>query len=196
MYNPPPADLASREALLHEVAPGSIWYRSHRMSVGPIYFGKGMSYRWDAPAGEYGVLYLGSDVFCAFMESIGRGVLRTGMVPRLQVKERGVSKIRTTRPVRLIDLVSSGGLARIGAEGSLSSGSGYKNSQRWSKALRDHRSKPDGIYYYSRHDPSRTACALYDHCASAVELVGSPERWDADPSLLGSILDQYGFGLE
>ena len=195
MYNPPPRDLGSREALIHVVADGSLWYRSHRMVDGPIYFGKGMSYRWDAPAEEYGVLYLGSDPFCAFMESIGRGALRTRLIPRGQVHDRGVSKIRITRPLRLIDLVSSGGLARVGAEGSLSSGSGYKNSRRWSKALRDHSSKPDGIYYYSRHDPSRTACALYDHCASAVEVAGPSVRWDADAALLGSILDHYGFGL-
>ena len=116
-----------------------------------MFFGNTMTQRWDAPAGEYGVLYLGSDEFCAFMESIGRGVLRTRLVTRNQVEQKGFSKIRFTKSLRLIDLVSSGGLARIGAEGSLSSGSGYKNSQRWSKALRDHPEKPDGIYYYSRH---------------------------------------------
>jgi hypothetical protein len=95
----------------------------------------------------------------------------------------------------LIDLVSSGGLARIGAEGSLSSGSGYKNSQRWSKALRDHPEKPDGIFYFSRHDPVRTACALYEHCGASVEVVGAAQRWDADSRLLANILDHYGFGL-
>ena len=125
------------------------------MDKDPMFFGNTMTQRWDAPAGEYGVLYLGSDEFCAFMESIGRGVLRTRLVTRNQVEQKGFSKIRSTKPLRLIDLVSSGGLARIGAEGSLSSGSGYKNSQRWSKALRDHPEKPDGIYYYSRHDPDR-----------------------------------------
>jgi len=195
MYNPPPADLNSRTPLIHVPSDTTIWYRSHEMSNHPVFFGKGMANRWDAPAGEYGVLYLGSDVFCAFMESIGRGVLRSRLVPEVQVKQRGFSKIRFTRSLRLMDLVSSGGLTRIGAESSLSSGSGYKNSQRWSKALRDHPAKPDGIYYYSRHDPSRTACALYDHCASALEVAGPPVRWDADPALLGSILDHYGFGI-
>src|SRR5580658_4184989 len=94
-----------------------------------------------------------------------------------------------------MDLVSSGGLTRTAAEASLSSGRGYKNSQRGSKALRDHPAKPDGIYYYSRHDPNRTACALYNHSASAVEVIEAPVRWDIDPVLLGSISDQYGFGI-
>jgi len=154
-----------------------------------------MAYRWDAPAGEYGVLYLGSDVYCAFMESIGRGALKTRLVPRVQVQQRGVSQIRATRPLRLIDMVSSAGLARIGAEASLSAGSAYKNSQRWSKALRDHHSKPDGIYYRSRHDPPLTACVLYDHCASVVEVLGPVVRWVADPVLLAKILDHYDFAL-
>jgi RES domain len=147
MYNPPPADLPSRAPLIHVSTETDIWYRSHSMDKGPLFFGKTMTQRWDAPAGEFGVLYLGSDEFCAFMESIGRSVLRTRLVPRTLVQQNGVSRVRFTKSLRLIDLVSSGGLARIGAEGSLSSGSGYKNSQRWSKALRDHPEKPDGIYY-------------------------------------------------
>lgn len=38
------------------------------------------------------------------------------------------------RSRRLIDMVTSGGLTRLGAESSLTSGSGYKNSQRWSRS--------------------------------------------------------------
>jgi hypothetical protein len=195
MFNPPPADLPNRVPLIHISADTDIWYRSHSMDKGPLFFGKTMTQRWDAPAGEYGVLYLGSDEFCAFMESIGRGLLRTRLVPKALIQRKGLSKVRFTRSVRLIDLASSGGLTRIGAEASLSSGSGYKNSQRWSKALRDHPEKPDGIYYRSRHDPSRAASALYEDCASAVEVVGAPQSWDDDPAFLARILDHYDFGI-
>jgi len=52
-----------------------------------------------------------------------------------------------------------------------------------------------GIYYNSRHDPPRTACALYDRCASVVEALGPAVQWDADPVLLGKILDHYDFAL-
>ena len=104
------------------------------MDKSPLFFGKTMTQRWDAPEGEYGVLYLGFDQFCAFMESIGRGVLKTRLVPSAMVQQKGLSKVRFTRSLRLIDLISSGGLTRIGVESSLSSGRGYKNSQRWSKA--------------------------------------------------------------
>jgi hypothetical protein len=83
------------------------------------------------------------------MGSIGRGALKTRFVPNAQLKGIGLAKIRFKRSLRLIDMVTSGGLTRLGAESSLTSGSGYKNSQRWSRALREHPSKPDGIYYRS-----------------------------------------------
>ena len=61
MFNPPPADLSSRIALIYVPSDSTICYRSHQMSKAPLYFGLGMMYRWDAPAAEYGVLYLASD---------------------------------------------------------------------------------------------------------------------------------------
>lgn len=80
MYNPPPADLASRKPLIHVSTDSDTWYRSHAMGKGPLFFGKTMTQRWDAPEGEYGVLYLGFDPFCAFIESIGRGVLKPAII--------------------------------------------------------------------------------------------------------------------
>lgn len=146
MYKPPPADLNSRDPLIYVAGEGALWHRSHDTAYGAVFFGKGMSYRWDAPKGVYGVLYLGGDPYCAFMESIGRGVLRSRFVPKAELERRGLSQIALKRPLRLIDMVTSGGLARLGTEASLTSGAGYRNSQRWSQALRDHPEKPDGIY--------------------------------------------------
>jgi len=101
-----------------------------------------------------------------------------------------------SRPLRLIDLVASGGLARIGADARLFAGE-HSISQRWSKALWTHRAKPDGILYPTRHDPARVAaCVLYDHCETLV--TAPPLGGLADPmhsALLGNILDTYGFDL-
>jgi hypothetical protein len=109
-----------------------------------------------APNGEYEVLYLAADEDCAFLESIGRGSLRSRFVPALQLKQGRLCKNRVSRDLRLIDFVASGGLTRLGAEGSVTSGSGYRNSQRWSQALNSHPAKPDGIHYRSRQ-PERHA---------------------------------------
>jgi hypothetical protein len=141
-------------------------------------------------------LYLASDEYCAFMESIGRGALRTRFVPAVQLKQGRLCRIGFSKNLRLIDFVGSGGLARLGAEGSVMSGSGYRNSQRWSQALQLHPAKPDGIYYRSRHDPARTACALFDSCARHSRVLEDCGSWAEQPPLLGAILDHYGFGTD
>jgi hypothetical protein len=196
MFNPPPADLSDREPLIHQATPAELWYRSHRIGNLPIFFGRSKKYRWDSPDGDFGVLYLGGDEYCAFMESIGRGALKTRFVPASQLKTAGLAKISFKKTLRLIDMVTSGGLTRLGAESSLTSGSGYKNSQRWSRALRKHPSKPDGIYYRSRHDSARIASALFDHCEASVEVVGMLGAWADQPALLGEILDHYALGTD
>jgi hypothetical protein len=166
----------------------------------PIYFGRNSAYRWDAPSGEYGVLYLAKDPFCAFMESIGRGALYSRFISKDELTMRALSCLNTARPLRLVDLVESGGLTRIGAESSLTSAldklEKYSVSQQWSKALREHPSKPDGILYRSRHDPSREACAIYDHCAAIVAVQEAFGAWSDNVRLLGEILNHYDFGTD
>jgi hypothetical protein len=196
MFCPPPADLNDRDPLVDTVSSGTLWFRSHATSKDPIFYGRAATHRWDAPDGSYGVLYLACDEYCAFMESIGRGVLKTRFVPRVMLQTRQVSKLRLLRPLRLIDLAASGGLARVGAEGTLTTGSGYRNSQRWSQALRNHPAQPDGLYYRSRYDPARTAVALYDDCRPIIELAEDCGTWAAQPALLGAILDHYRLGTD
>jgi hypothetical protein len=88
MFNPPPAGLHTRELPIYSAPITKVWCRSHRAGYDPVYFGKNKAQRWDAPKGDYGVLYLGADERCAFMESIGRGVLKTRLVPAAQLRIR------------------------------------------------------------------------------------------------------------
>ncbi len=190
----PPEDLAKRRPLVVEL--NCIWCRTHNSSRSPIHFGRQHLNRWDAPAGEYGVLYLAKDEYGAFMESIGRMALASRFVSKDELARRALSKLGTKRPLRLIDLASSGGLTRIGAEGSLTNSEVYEVSQHWSMALREHPVAPDGILYRSRHDPTREACALYDHCADIVSVTDLLGSWSSNLRLLGEILDHYDFGTD
>lgn len=196
MFNPPPADLHGREPLIYAAKATEVWCRSHKTGYHPVFFGRNKAQRWDAPKGDFGVLYLGADERCAFMESIGRGVLRTRFVAASQLKNHQLSILQFTKDLRLVDLVASGGLTRLGAEGSLVNGLGYRNSQRWSEALRSHPAKVDGIYYRSRYDPALTACALFEHCEPFIEVVENCGAWAAQPVLLGSVLDHYQLGTD
>ncbi len=194
--NLPPKNLSTFDPLVATLPVGSHWYRSHTLAHLPIYFGRSKNQRWDAPAGEYGVLYIAEDPECAFMESIGRAVLRTKLVPASTLETRGLSELALDRDLRVVDLVSSSGLMRVGAEGSISNGLGYKTAQAWSLAFHSHPMSLDGILYRSRHDPARKALALFDRCEDALSILAAGQRWISQPLLLGRILDLYGFGIE
>src|SRR5947209_15807972 len=66
----PPDDLADRKPLIRRV--NRVWFRVYNFHYHPIYFGSKPRNRFDAPAGEFGVLYLGADEHCAFIETLGQ----------------------------------------------------------------------------------------------------------------------------
>lgn len=188
----PPADLAERQPHLQEVSRS--WIRIHRLDRDPLHFGRSGTHRFDDPLREYGVLYMAEDAHGAFIETFGRQLDVRSITPQ-QVSARALSSIQSSRGLHLIDLASSGGLARLGADGRLTSGDAVI-AQRWSRAFWQHPTKADGISYRLRHDPDRRGCALFDRAREAV--TASPQGSLYDPghrAELGSILDTYGFSL-
>jgi hypothetical protein len=170
------------------------WYRIHALEHDPIYFGREPRNRFDAPAGEFGVLYVAKDAHGAFVETFGHA---TGLryVTLDELEKRTLSLIDSKRPLRLADLRGNG-LARMGADAALTSGTNHGLSRRWALAIHDHRSQPDGILYRARHDPKRTCAAIFDGAES--ELVARSGGTFLRPesrALLGDILDTCGFGL-
>jgi hypothetical protein len=190
----PPSDLASRSPLLVELRLGTVFSRLHDRDFGAIYFGRTGNSRFDSPDQSFEVLYVGRDEYCAFIETFGQS---TGIrfVTRAELEKRHLSYLTTTMPLTLVDLVTSGGLTRIGADARLLAGS-HAIAQRWSAALRGHPSKPAGIVYPARHDPARNACALFNLPPSTflTNDVGSLME-PRHATLLGKILDLYDFGL-
>jgi hypothetical protein len=100
---------------------------------------------------------------------------------------------RPVRPMKLIDLSNSEGLARAGADSCLFSSS-HAVAQRWSVAFREHPIQPDGILYPARHDAARNACAIYECLPSVFKLHAKGSLLEHQHvALLGAILDCYGF---
>jgi hypothetical protein len=117
------------------------------------------------------------------------------LVTETALEVRHLAQLDVTRPLNLIDLWTTGGLARIGADSRLFSGS-HALAQRWSAGLRNHPSKPDGIVYPARHDPGRNACAIFDCLPSVFKVVRKGSLMEAHHATnLGEILDCCGFGL-
>jgi hypothetical protein len=190
----PPADLATRDPLISHLTAGTTLYRLYARHRDPLFFGRTRTNRFDSPDGKYGVLYVGVDVHCCFIESFGQA---TGirLITETALEMRHLAQLDVTRALNLVDLSTSGGLARIGADSRLFSGS-HANARLWSDGLRNHPSKPDGIVYPARHDPARNACAIFDCLPSVFKVVGKGSLMEASHSrTLGEILDCYGFGL-
>ena len=130
----------------------------------------------------------------AFIETFGR-VTGTRVVTFSTMSAYGLTRVVPDRALTLVNLADSGGLARLGGDGRLCTGD-RSVAQRWSRALREHPARPDGLYYPARHDPARRAAALFDHVTSYLTTVPlgpwlAPER----SAMLGGILDTYQFGL-
>ena len=108
---------------------------------------------------------------------------------------RAIAKMELMEPLRVIDLVSPGGLASIGADNRLCDGN-YKIAQQWSAALKKHSCKPDGIRYRSRHAPERVAYAIYERAKPVfkVTTIGSFTA-PANAVLFGKVLKTYNIAL-
>lgn len=187
----PPDDLAQRRLPLLRAERS--WLRIHRLIHAPLFFGRSGNNRFDAPAREYGVLYAASDEHCAFIETFGHA---TGVrfITATNVRAYGLARVEISRPLSLVDLTGAG-LAHLGADERLCAGD-YAVAQRWSLALWQHPARPDGLYYRSRHDPSRLCVALYDHVEGVLATthlggLADPARADR----LADLLATYRFGL-
>jgi hypothetical protein len=174
--------------------PSRAWMRIHPSADAPLYFGQAPRNRFDAPAGEFGVLYVAADALGAFVETFGH---ETGVrfVTSAELGKRCLAVITPAGALRLADLRGKG-LARMGADAALISGLDYDLSRRWARAIHDHPRKPDGILYRARHDPARTCAAIFDRAERMLTptTVGTLLD-DVHLELLGDILDTYGFAL-
>ncbi len=197
-HPPPHAELATQDPLIFTVTVGQVLYRHHQTIHDPLFFGKTGNYRFDDPScpatGCFGVLYVGADPECCLLESCGS---TTGVpaVSGAYLDARAIAKLELAESLRFIDLVSEAGLASIGADGRLATGS-YTVAQQWSAALKRHPCKPDGIRYRSRHAPERVAFGIYERPPTTFKVTSMGSFTDpANDALFKRILRRYNFAL-
>ncbi|MGH2458258.1 MAG: RES family NAD+ phosphorylase [Chloroflexota bacterium] len=122
----PPADLAQRQLPLVQISSDTPFFRIHAVDQGALHFSHSGIGRFDAPGGEYGIVYLGRDFHCAFIETFGRD-LAYRLVTRAELAARGLAHVFAGRPVRLVDLTGPG-LAGLGADALQTYQFGYVDS--------------------------------------------------------------------
>ncbi len=196
----PPLDLPQRALPTTDYS--SELYRIHHLKRAPKFFGRSRTHRWDAPHGEFGVMYTGATPFVSFAETLLPApatmatitVFASGATVPVSggmVAGHGLALVTPEEPLRCVDLLGPG-LARIGADGRLTSGS-HLVSQHWSLALWSHPSTPDGILYHSRRDPAETALAIFDRAVGKIRV--KPLGGLKEPKLkdlLAKIYERYG----
>ena len=191
LHLPPPSDLFQRELPLKTLEAKITLYRVHQAKYTPIYFSNSGGGRFDTPEG---IIYLGIDEYVAFRETIGR-FSQYRLISSEELEKRRMTKVISHRALSLVDLTGKG-LTLLDADARLLTGS-YEMAQQWSKALQDHPKNPDGIYYRSRHDPSRFCLALYQVPTSSIlEAINTYDFMsDEYVDRLAKILDEYQYGL-
>jgi hypothetical protein len=190
----PPADLNSRPLPVKKIS--GPWMRFYWVHKEALYFNKTNVFRFNSPAGEFGILYLGEDAHSAFIETYG-WLTGVRVVTREQLKQRHLVHVSADRLLNLVDLTGKG-LAMVGADGRLCIGDEYEISQRWSLAFWNHPERPDGILYRTRHDPDKKAVTLFDRdeVKSALSFTDMGSLVDKDNvELLAEILRHYQFSL-
>jgi hypothetical protein len=189
---PPPEDFSTRKLPLIETKGPLFRFYGHRRDA--RHFGRASLWRFDDPRRRYGVCYTATDVHGAFAETF-TDALRAGLITEPELRTRGLARMACQRPLVVVDLVASGGLARIRADARLFAGE-HGPARRWSAAIYAHPSRPDGILCPARHDPARTVCAVYERAKGALRVEELGSLMDgALLSTLSDLLETYGLGL-
>ena len=191
----PPADFDTRALPTVHVPAGTSWVRIHDAAKGPLWFGPAPgaapSNRFDAPAAEYRVCYIGETIEGAFAETFLR-IVPVRLLSLDDLAKRAASPVVTLRGVTLVQFHGAG-LAKLGATAEVAHGA-YSLSRQWALACWKHPSAPDGLLYRARHDDDQLAIALFDRADDSIEAPAPPILMSARPEL-PALLSRYGIGL-
>lgn len=185
---------------IQTITRGTELFRVHLAQYGAVHF-SGLNAdesntRFRSPDREYGTMYLATDLFGAFRETIG-AMSSYRLVSESNLSSRCLSIMTANRDLDLADL-SGSGLTWIGADSRLNTGS-YTVAQAWAKALWQHSRHVDGLYYRSRYDPSRLCIVLFSDRVATENLTAKPINQnfleDSFINQLIEILNEYNYTI-
>ena len=200
---PPPEHLDRIDLPVVSIDPASL-LRLYALERPPLQFRaprKGQrARRFDAPDGEFGVMYCAFSLEVCFAETL----LRTRayqtpadeptLIDESELRARGIAWLDDPagEHLALADLTGSG-LVRLHVDGSISTTARYTVPRQWSLALWQHPMRVDGIRYVSRFMNSQLAVALFDHCEDRL-VVHHTQPLTEHPDL-PRILDLFNVGI-
>ncbi len=166
------------------IATGKVLHRVHGSSVKARWYGrKDASWRWDDPAGVFGVLYLGKTLVGPFAETLLRAPKDRDILWD-RVQQKRAATFTTTRPLKLAKLHGEGlawfetTAAAIAADvGPTGAASAYATPQAIAAHVHG-QTALDGIQYRSRFDNDELCVALFERADAALVLNGEGDPID------------------
>ena len=126
---------------------------------------------------RFGVLYMGSTLKVCFLEAILRdqrnGIIGEYEIGESELRSRRYALIEPTSRLYLVDLRGNG-CVRMGIPSDVPRSTNQALARRWSLAIYEHPSQPDGIIYSSRLNED-TNVAIYDRAVMKLRAVGTTE---------------------
>ena len=172
----PPKDFDRVELALVEVEPATLLRLAFRAVATHVSFRTSARYRFDAPTGQFGVLYAAFDLATAFSETVLRmtpQLTPAGQEPVLTYEELSrrrvvhLAPVAAGEPLRLIKLYDEG-LAAAQTDNRIATDDDYGTTRLWAQSFWNHPINADGIVYLSRFMGARKSVVLFDRCRSRI----------------------------
>lgn len=171
--------------------------RLTRFAATEPHWGRAARYRFDDPAGAFGVTYAASRLDVVFAETVlheqGYFVDNRWVIEQARVNERSIVRFARAdgRLLRLANLTGVG-LKHLGLNNDLCASDDYTASMQVSAALHAQVPEADGILYVSRQVNTATAVALFERSSAKCEPAALPLT--AHPEY-PALLDAFGVEL-
>jgi hypothetical protein len=162
---PSPGDRPDRLPELDAVTIDAVWRLHWEADPTVERHYAGGHYRFDAPAGEFGVTYVSDDRLALFAETYADG----SRVLAASEADRRLSRLWSTRPLRLLRMDDMTVAAAFGLDNRISTEKPYERTQAWSLAWYRWYPDADGVVVLGRKSaPHRNFCLYLDRCADAL----------------------------
>lgn len=171
--------------------------RIHWQANGPVFFGPKSgappSNRFDAPGGEYRVLYAAAELPGAYVETVLRHPYR--VMRRREADERAASRLQVRRTLTFAKVMDEG-LQWHGIHAGEISIDDYGPSRQL--ALDFHSAFPtiDGLAYRSRYNNGQVCFALYDRVDPEDLVPTARLDFDKAPAVVDDLMRLYGAAFD
>jgi hypothetical protein len=177
-----------------ELPAGADVIRVHRNTQGAIFFGPPRGTppgnRFDAPRGEYRILYAAVELEGAFVETVLRNP-RERILKREYVEQRGWT-VLALKPTLKLAKLHENGLQFNGTDAGIIGADDYAESRALALALYQEHKTVHGLAYRSRYDNGQICYALFDRVAETDLSAVTADRFDAHRDRVKALMDYYG----